>query len=168
MQQPILLKRFEYSIPPSAFAIAGLNQKHESATHLPLLTVHIDFEHGKLFVGGDWHFMVNSNSNNNRKWLNYHARRVVFETEISPVMAINLSDPKCDGLIFPIEGYLKDGLSAVNVSGLLIVENKRTKSGNMSNCWNISFYIYDYQFDVCEVKFKLPLYVNIAVQANSN
>ena len=168
MQQPILLKRFEYSIPPSALAMAGLNQKHESAKHLPLLTVHIDFEQGNLIVEGDWHFMVNSNRNNNNKWLNYHTRRVVFETIIYPVMAINLSDPNCDGLLFPIDGYLKDGLSAVNVSGLLILENKRTKSGNMSNCWNISFYIYDYQFDVCEVKFKLPLYVNTAVDENNN
>jgi hypothetical protein len=160
MQNPILLKQFEFSMPPAAFNLAGNTEDMDVPQHLPVMSVRIDFENGKLMLEGDWQFLVQSNKHNSSKWLMYHSSRVQIQTSIYPETTINLSTTDADGLVFPLEGFLRDENGLAGTSGLLIVDNEKNTKGAMSNWWNISFYLYDYQFDVCEIKYKLPLFVN--------
>ena len=158
MKQSILLKQFEYSIPASSFAIAGLGKQYAIAGHLPLMKVFIDFEKGKLYLEGDWQFMIAANTHSKPGWSGYHRERVKIETAVYPAMSVNLDDHNSDGLVFPMEGIIQDGSIINSCSGLLVIDNIRSESGLISKNWNISFYIYDAQFDDCEIKFKLPLF----------
>jgi hypothetical protein len=157
MKHLLLLKRFEYIIPASAFALAFVNKNHAVGEHLPLMKVNIDFENGNLKLEGDWQFMMASNKHNEPGWFTSHRDRVKIETAIYPALPINLTDHKSDGLVFPLEGSIKDGDCFSSCSGLLVIDNVRGYNGLISDKWNISFYLYDLQFD-CEIKFKLPLY----------
>jgi hypothetical protein len=161
MKKQILLKKFEYSIPLSALVKAGLRKNHFVAERHPLMKVTIDFENGNLTLQGDWQFMMAYNKHSEKSWYSYHKERVKIETAIYPASVINLSDPNSDGLMFPLEGKIKDGNYLSACSGLLIVDNIRGIKGFASDRWNISCYIYDLQFDNCEIKFKLPVYTRI-------
>ncbi len=158
MKQPILLTQFEYSIPVSAMALAAIKDNHTIAEHLPLMKVNIDFENGILKLEGDWNFMMASNMHNESSWFTCHRERVEIETTIYSDMKINLNDPYCDGLVFPMKGSIRDGNCLGSCSGLLVIDNVRGSNGLISNQWNISFYLYDAQFNDCEIKFKLSLY----------
>jgi len=157
MKQQILLKEFEYSIPASSMVLAHLKQDQIIAEHLPLMKVAVDFETGLLKLEGDWRFMMASNKHNKASWFACHRERVKIETAIYPALAINLDDPESDGLIFPLEGVIKDGNTLSSCSGLLVFD--KTPGGNdlVNYQWEISFYLYDSQFDDCEIKFKLPV-----------
>jgi hypothetical protein len=159
MKKPVLLKQFEYSILPSVFALAGAKKKCTVAEHLPLMKVAIDFENGNLKLEGDWHFMMVSNKHNEPNWYNYHKGRVQIETAIYDSFTINLADPGNDGLVFPLDGTIKEGGFLGSCSGLLVLDNVRGLNGLISDQWNISFYLYDLQFNDCEIKFKLPVYI---------
>jgi hypothetical protein len=137
----------------------SLKKNHIVAKHLPLMKVVIDFENGNLKLEGDWQFMVASNKNNELGWLTYHGERVKLETDVSSSFAINLEDPRSDGLIFPLEGSIRDGNSLGLCSGLLVLDNVRDSYGLISDQWNISFYLYDSRADDCEIHFKLPVYL---------
>ena len=162
MKKPVLLKRFEYSILPSVVALAGVNKNYIVAEHLPLMKVTIDFENGKLNLEGDWHFMMASNTHSEPNWCDYHKGRVQIETGLTDSFTINLIDPRNDGFMFPMEGSIKDGNYLGSCSGLLVLDNVRALNGLISDHWNISFYLYDLQFNDCEIRFKLPIFITEA------
>ncbi|MEP7374273.1 MAG: hypothetical protein ABI675_12835 [Chitinophagaceae bacterium] len=167
MKKSSLLKQFNYSIPSSALVLTGMKQNHIAAEHLPLMNVAIDFENGILKLEGDWPFMIASNKHNEASWFGHHRERVKIETTIYPAFAIDLNDPESDGLVFPLEGNIKDGNQPGSCSGLLVIDNVRRNNGLIGNHWNISFYLYDAQFDDCEIKFKLPLYQTLFNENNN-
>jgi hypothetical protein len=159
MKKPILLKQFKYSIPPCVNTIAGIKKNHIVAEHLPLMKVVIDFENGNLKLQGDWHFMMASNKYNEVGCSNNHKERVQIEATIQASSPINLNNPQNDGLVFPMDGTIKDGNSLGSCSGLVVLDNVRGLNGLISDQWNISFYLYDQQFNDCEIKFKLPIFI---------
>ena len=165
MKKPILLKQFGYSIQPSVFALASVKKSHIVAEHMPLMKLVIDFENGDLKMEGDWHFMMTSNKHNESSWFDYHKGRVQIETAIYSSSVINLNDPENDGLVFPLDGHIRDGNYIGSCSGLLVLDNARGRNGLISDQWNISVYLYDLQFNDCEIKFKLPVYT---AKANRN
>ena len=158
MKKPILLKRFGYSIPPSAVALVGVKKNHIVAEHLPLMKVAIDFENGNLKLEGDWHFMMASNKYNEARCFNNHRERIKVETTIHASLPINLNEPGNDVLVFPLDGTIKDADYLTACSGLLILDSVPGPDKCTGFQWNISFYLYDHQFDDCEIKFKLPVY----------
>ena len=158
MKKQLLLKQIEYFIPASPLAMAGLSKNHIAAEHLPLMKVSIDFENGSLKLEGDWQFMMASNKHNEASSFTYHRERVKIETAFYPAFAINLNDPYSDGLVFPAEGSIKESNCFGSCSGLLVIDNVRGSNGLIGNQWNISFYLYDLQFDFCEIKFRIPVY----------
>jgi hypothetical protein len=158
MEKQILLKEFQYSIPPSSLVKAALKKNPLAVEHLSLMHVNIDFENGRLQLEGDWKFMMASNKYNEGLEANCSRQRVKIEMFIYPATVINLNDPFSDGLIFPLEGIVKDGNCKSSCSGMVILDNIFSNDGSISNRWNISFYIYDLEFDCYEIKFKLPYY----------
>jgi len=160
MKEQLLLKQFSYSIPASALVLSGLRKNYFVAEHLPLMKVAIDFENGNLKLDGDWQFMMASNKHNEASWFTYHRERVKIETVVYPALAINLDDPYSDGLLFLLEGSIKDGKDLGSCSGLLAIDNIRGGNGLIRDQWNIGFYLYDAQFNDCEIEFKLPVYIN--------
>lgn len=167
MKQQILLKQFEYAITVSSMALATVKDTHRVAEHLPLMKVNIDFENGILKLEGDWNFMMASNTHNESSWFTCHRERVKIETGIYSDTKIDLHDPYCDGLVFPLEGSIKDGNCLGTCTGLLVIDNIRGSNGLISTQWNISFYLYDAQFDDYEIKFKLPVY-SMEINADLN
>jgi hypothetical protein len=157
MKKQILLRQFEYAIPPSVISFAGVKNNHIVAEHLSLMKVVIDFENGNLNLEGNWNFMVASNTHNRVNWLNYHRERVHIETTIYDSWEINLNDPQSDGLVFHLEGIIKDGNYLDPCSGLVVLDNIRTSNRVMSDQWNICLYLYDLHSFDCEIKFKLPI-----------
>ena len=160
MKKQNLLKHFSYSIPASALLFAGFKGDHIPPEHLPLMKVAIDFENGILRLEGDWRFMMASNRHNEASWFTYHRERVKIETALYPAFAINLDDPGSDGLLFLLEGSIKENSSRSGCSGLLVTDKSRgsRSNGAFSDQWNISLYLYHTQIDNCEIKFKLPFY----------
>jgi hypothetical protein len=159
MKKPILLKQFKYSIPPSVIALTGVEKNYAVAEHLPLMKVAIDFENGNLELEGDWHFMMASNKYNEAGGSDYHKGRVQIETAIYASSPINLDDPENHGLVFPLDGTIKDSNYLTACSGLLILDSVPGFHKRTGSQWNISFYIYDLQHDNCEIKFKLPIFM---------
>ena len=167
MEKSSSLKQFNYSIPASCLALAGMKENYIAAEHLPLMNVAIDFENGVLTLEGDWQFMIASNKHNEASWFGHHRERVKIETDIYPALPIDLDDPESDGLVFPLEGKITNGNHPGSCSGLLVIDNVRRHDGLTGNQWNISFYLYDAQFDDCEIKFKLPLYQTLFNENNN-
>ena len=116
------------------------------------------FENGNLQLEGDWNFMIASNKYNEARWLDYHIGRVQIETTIYATVPINLGDVKNDGLVFPLEGSIQDDDYYGFCTGLLVLDHAASLNSIISDQWNISFYLYDLQFNDCEIKFKLPLF----------
>jgi hypothetical protein len=167
MAKPTLLKRLEYAIPASAEALAEIRPGRVVTERAPVMKVNIDFEKSSLKLEGDWQLIIASNNYHEKTWLSYHKERVKIRTSIYPGTVINLEDPKYDGLVFVLEGNIKDGKITGSCSGLLVVENSRVDNGPLSDHWNIIFYLYDLQFDEWEIKFKLPVYINKSNESNN-
>ncbi len=158
MKQQILLSKFEYNIPASAIALASVKRNYPAAAHLPLMKVNIDFDKGLLKLEGDWQFMVKSNRHNDGSWAGSQRERVTIKMDIYSDVKINLADASCDGLVFPLEGTIKEGNTLSSCTGLLVIDNVRDTNGHIGCQWNISFYFYDLRSDDCEIKFNLPVY----------
>lgn len=158
MTKQTLLKRFSYSVPAPEFPFTGLKRNHVTNEHLPLMKVAIDFENGILRLEGDWQFMMASNKHNEASLFTHHRKRVKIETSVCPALAINLNDQYNDGLLFVLNGSIKESTCLSACSGLLLIDKVYGSNDSISNQWNISFYLYDVQFDNCEIKFKLPVY----------
>lgn len=167
MDKPIFLKRLEYAIPATADALAEISPGRVVTEQAPLMKVNIDFEKSILKLEGDWQLIIASNNYHEKSWLSYHRERVKIKTSIYPGAVINLNDPKFDGLVFVLEGSIKDGKVKGSCSGILVVENTRANNGSLSDHWNVIFYLYDLQFDEWEIKFKLPVYINKLNESNN-
>jgi hypothetical protein len=167
MKEELLLKEFQYTIPASLLAFKGVKNNYLVAEHLPLMQVTVNFEEGELKLEGDWRFMMAANRHNEPGWLIYHRERVEIETAIYSSLVIDLNDRYTDGLVFPLEGSIQDGDSLHSCSGLLVTDNVRGSDGLIGNQWNISFYLYDAQFDDCKIKFKLSIY-QTSLNENNN
>jgi hypothetical protein len=103
--------------------------------------------------------MMAANRHNEVSCFTCHRERVKIETAICPAVIINPDDPNNDGLVFAIEGSIRDGDCISGGSGLLVIDNIPGSNGPASGQWNISFYPYEEQTDDCEIKFKLPVYL---------
>ena len=167
MKEPMFLKQFGYSIPPSVVALMGVKKNNIVAEHLPLMKVLIDFEYGNLKLEGDWHFLMGSNKHNEARCFSNHRERVQIETTIHASAPINLDETENNGLIFPLDGTIKDGDYLTACSGLLILDSVPGSDKLTGSQWNISFYLYDLQFDNCEIKFRLPVYTTISNKSSN-
>ncbi len=157
MNNQTRLNQFSYSIPASAVAVAGIKGDCPIADHLPVVKILIDFVDGKLLLEGDWRYMVAVNKHNENRGIKYHRERVKIAMDIEPVEPVNLNEKTSDGLLYLLKGNIRDNNYKGACTGFLVIENVR-RSKQLSNHWDISFYIYDTQFDDCEITFKLPLY----------
>ena len=158
----MLFKQFEYSIPSRVNTIAGRKQNHIVAEHLPLMNALIDFENGNLKLQVDCDLMMASNKDNEPGRSGRYKGRVQVETAIHASSVINLDDPGNDGLIFLLEGTIKDDNHLGSCSGLLMFDNLPLLKGLNSDTWTISLYLYDLQLDNCEITFKLPVFTTSA------
>jgi hypothetical protein len=167
MEPITLLKEFGYSVP-TVLAHAKANKNQAATEFLPLMKVAIDFENCNLQLEGDWNFMMASNKYNEASWFDYHIGRVKIETTIYASMPINLDDLRNNGLAFPLEGSIRDDGYYGFCTGLLVLDHTRSLNGLLSDQWNIIFYLYDLQFDDCEITFKLPLFTGSSNNINKN
>ncbi|MEO6232523.1 MAG: hypothetical protein ABJB11_22215 [Ferruginibacter sp.] len=157
MNNQTRLNHFSYSIPASTLAVAEIKGNGTVAEHLPIVKVLINFVDGKLNLEGDWRYMVAVNKHNENRGINYHRERVKIEMDIEPIETVDLNEQTSDGLLFLLKGTVLDNNYNSTCTGFLVIENVRN-SKQISNHWDISFYIYDTQFYDCEITFKLPLY----------
>ncbi|MBX9784296.1 MAG: hypothetical protein K2X48_13480 [Chitinophagaceae bacterium] len=167
MHQTAILQKFEYSIPATIYKMWGANEEYFPAQYQPLMSVRIDFVKG-LLLEGNWQFMVKANKHNADKWITSHRGRVQMDLSFSSSFAVELNNQTDEGFVFPMDGYLNDFQSLTELTGLLIIEKCSRTSGVITNQWNVSFYWYDCGFDVCEIKFCLPVYVNDMVDETNN
>jgi len=167
MKKQLLLKQFGYSIPSTALVISVTKTSHIVSGHLPLMRVSFDFEHGKMKLEGDWQYLMATNKHNGANWFTCHRDRVSIAMDIFPISPINLHDKESDGLVFTLEGLINDGESIGGCSGLMVLDNVKGKKGRFSNRWDFTFYIYDLQFEFCEIKFRVPVYGNTLEEANN-
>jgi|SRR5688500_1374317 len=168
MQTQNILSNFEYVVVPSISMISFVKTAGDPvAEHLPLMLVKINFEYGKLVLEGDWRFLVASNRHADPFWFSLHSRRVGIEAKIYPAGVIDLDEYKNDGLVFAVEGIIKDGSSLNSCSGIIVLDKIRMLTGIPTHKWDISFYLYDYQVDNCEIKFKLPVYTTSGKRNNN-
>ena len=159
MKQKYLLSRFTYSIPAKTLASTG---RHPDSNHSPFMIVNIDFKEGKFILYGDWQFMMRSNTQSEENWFTEHRDRVNIELDIYPYCGIDLSNRINDGLILFMEGTLTDGTQIIPYTGMLAF-NIRSKHAQINNkYWELSFYLYSINKDGSKIKFKLPVYLNIA------
>ncbi|HMF72070.1 MAG TPA: hypothetical protein VK616_11370 [Flavitalea sp.] len=159
MQTQNIISSFEYTAVPSVTMASFVKTaRRPVAGHLPLMLVKINFKDGKLILEGDWHFLVASNKHTNPYWFSLHSGRVGVVADIYPAGVIDLDDYNNDGLVFQMEGIIKDGSSLNSCSGLIVLDKIRTSTGISTHKWDISFYLYDYEVNNCEIKLKLPVY----------
>lgn len=163
-----LLSRFEYSIisSPVVMPQGNLKQEYVRTLHLPLFSIRVDFEKGMLCAEGDWHYMAAYNKRSELHWYSFYTGRVSVEARLHKAFTVNLEDNRSDGMVFPFKGKIKDGAVSNSCSGLLVI-NKDNREGGLADEWSIVLYLYDYQFDSCEIIFKLPLYIH-SVNADLN
>lgn len=159
------LQRFEFAIMPAASLVSLYeNENHPVADHLPLMRVNIDFAKGRFLLDGDWQFLVSANIRSRSAWFSYHEGRVTVELSLFYSSVIDLSDPFSDGLVMVAEGLINDGSSINACSGMVILDKLTHPEKSGDHGWDITFYLYDYQEDKCEIKFKLPLYLNNVIE----
>ena len=162
------LSRFEFAVMPAASLVSlHENENHPIADHLPLMQVDIDFGKGKLLLDGDWQFLVSANVRARSKWFSYHEGRITVELSMFHSSVIDLSDPFNDGLVIVADGLIKDDSSINSCSGMVILDKSTNPGKSGYYGWDITFYLYDYQEEKCEIKFKLPLYLNTLNEINN-
>jgi hypothetical protein len=159
MKTPVLFKTFNYSIVPSeAMAGGELIKNQFPGKQASLINVNIDFEQEDFRLEGDWQYMMASNKHAEKKWFACHKQRVSIEASIYPGLTIDLSDDNNDGLVFIIEGIIKDKDNTDSCCGLLVLDKTTMSNETTSGKWNISFYLYDSAHDDCEIAFRFPVY----------
>ncbi|MCW3089802.1 MAG: hypothetical protein JWP81_871 [Ferruginibacter sp.] len=162
MEKNNLLQCFEYTIMPAAFYASMIETEHSLvAQHQPLMRVCIDFEKGKFFLEGAWQFLVASNRHVSSSWFPHHTGRVAVEADIYPSGVIDLDDYNNDGLVCPVEGIINDRNNRSSCTGLIVLDKTWSGKTVPHHIWDITFYLYDYQVDDCEINYKLPVYKTI-------
>src|ERR1700681_4658952 len=103
-----LLKEFEYSIPTSTVPVFDKLQTNGAAKHSSLFKLKIDFVAGNLNLEGYRNYMTITNFHEGSYLINTKSGKLKIETVIYPATTINLDEPETDGMIFLIEGHIKN------------------------------------------------------------
>ena len=158
MKKPVLFKTFSYAVVPAAEIMNNVPAENQAAGKpASLVNVDIDFEQENFRLEGDWQYMMASNRHAEQTWFACHQQRVSIEASIFPGITIDLADDNNDGLVFIIEGIIRDEGTADTCSGLLVLD--KTASGHETpGKWDISFYLYDNAHGDCEIAFRFPVY----------
>jgi len=159
MKSPVLLRQLEYKIPVSDKKLVPIPHQHCVAEHLPLLYLKVDFEESWISVEGDWQYMVLSNRYFKPHWLDYKSGRVKIDMKICQGESVRLNDPYSDGLVFVMKGEIADGNYTSPCSGILVIENIRSE-GHITDCWQLTLCICDVQFQECEIRFSIPVFIS--------
>lgn len=155
------LQQFEFAIMTPVSVMETIEQKnYNSICHLPLMRVTIDFAKGRLLLDGDWRFMVYANKHAQPEWLSHYKGRVTIDLSLYPAAVIDLSDPFNNGIVLPADGTIHGGNMMNSCSGLVILDRPSSSKKNGCHGWDITFYLYDDRKDECEIKFKLPVYLD--------
>jgi hypothetical protein len=163
MEVNVNLQQFQFAImAPTSVVKMGGHKNDCGACHLPLLHVNIDFAKGRLLLDGDWRFMVCANKHARPEWLSHYNGRVTIDVSLYPAAAIDLLDPFNNGIVLSADGRINNGNIINSCSGLMILDRLGSFQKNCGHGWDITFYLYDYHLDECEIKFKLPVYLNNA------
>jgi hypothetical protein len=153
------LKQFEFTIMPRASVVELVEQKlHQTAFHLPLMQVKVNFAKGKLLVNAEWAFIVSSNVHAKQGGLSRYKGRIAIDVSLFPAAVIDLLDPFNDGMVLPAIGIIKDSKISNRCSGLLTLEKFTGYKKEAAHGWDITFYLCDHHRPECEIKLKLPLY----------
>jgi len=158
MKTDQLFKTFSYRVVPSAVAAGRYANQTGPATTPLLVNLAIDFEQEDFALEGDWQYMMELNNHAEKNWFACHRQQVYIRASIFPGIAIDLSDENNDGLVFMIEGTIKDNDSIGSCSGLLVLDKNIHRNKPDDNKWNMSFYLYDNGHEDCEIAFRLPVY----------
>ena len=159
MKTPVLFKTFTYSIAaPAAMTGWKFVKNLLPVKQASLINVNIDFEQENFRLEGDWQYMMASNKYAEKNWFACHKQRVSIEACIYPGLTIDLSDDNNDGLVFIIEGIIKDNDNNGPCSGLLVLDKIAMRNETTPGKWNISFYLYDSAHDDCEIAFRFPVH----------
>jgi hypothetical protein len=169
MKHPILLKRFEYSIPDSDTTANGTDHTDRSPfeMHLPLVKVNIDFEKSNLSLEGNGLFIMDHTRKPKPPMPISGDGRVRVKAIIHPGFSVDLSDFSAEGLVFSLDGIIDDGKSIHTCSGLLVLDKTISRDMPGSWEWYLTVYIYDDYSDEREIKLKLTMY-SISENANLN
>ena len=168
MKTPTPLEGFEFAIMPAASLVSLYeNENYPVADHLPLMRINIDFAKGKLLLDGEWQFLVSANIRARSEWFAYHKGRVTVDVSLFRSSVIDLANPFSNGIVLTGEGLINDGSSINSCSGMVILDKSTDPTESGYHSWDITFYLYDYQEEKCEIKFKLPLSLNNVNDVNS-
>ena len=155
-----LLKEFEYSIPAPTVPVFDKLKTNGVAKHLSLFKLKIDFVAGNLNLEGYRNYMTITDFHEGGYLINTKSGKLKIETVIYPATTINLNEPETDGMIFLIEGHIKNDNRLLPCAGFLVIDKTTTENKYLNERWNISCYIFDIPFTDFEINFKLPLSID--------
>jgi len=154
MNTSTIFKTFNYTVLPAASMPGNTQDPDEKTT---LVKLDIDFEKENFALEADWQYIMQLNKYAEKTWFDCHQQQVTIKASIFPGVAIDLSDENNDGLVFMIEGIIKDKDGTGICSGLLVLDKTTADNKTGDNKWNISCYLYDNGHDNCEIAFRLPV-----------
>jgi hypothetical protein len=154
------LRQFHYSVSSSALAVSDENFPDQQADQRPLLNVVIDFEKGDLSLDGVYAFIMSFNQQDQLHRYRPKAERLKISASMHPACSLDLHDPLVNGTVCTLKGIISDEQCRSLCSGLLVIDTIGEKLGLYQEQWNIKLFLYDIQFDNCELQFKLPLFVH--------
>ena len=160
MSNTNMLRQFHYSVASSALAISEEKYLNQRADHRPLLNVAIDFERGDLTLDGCYAFMMAFNQQDQLHRCRSKAGRLKINVVLHPACTLDLHDPLSNGTVCTLKGIISDESCKSLCSGLLVIDTIGEKVGLYKEQWNIGLFLYDIQFDNCELHFKLPLFLH--------
>jgi hypothetical protein len=167
MENSNRLRRFQYSVSSSALAVLEENLPEQHSDRRPLLNVVIDFEKGDLSLDGCYAFIMAFNQQDRLQRRRPKAERLKIHAALHPACSLDLHDPLSNGTVCTLKGIISDEHCRSLCSGLLVIDTMGEKLGLYQEQWNIKFFLYDIQFDNCELQFKLPLFLH-AFNDNDN
>jgi hypothetical protein len=154
------LRQFHYSVSSSALAVSDENYLEQRADYRPLLNVAIDFEKGDISLDGCYAFIMAFNQQDQLNRRRPKAERLKLKVSLQPASALDLDDPLINGTVCTLKGIISDEHCRSLCSGLLVIDTIGEKVGLYKEQWNIRLFLYDIQFDNCELQFKLPLFLH--------
>jgi hypothetical protein len=148
-------------------AVSDENYLEQRANHRPLLNVVIDFEKGDLTLDGCYAFVMAFSQQDPWHRRRPKTERLKINVALDPACTIDFHDPLSNGTVCTLKGIISDEHGKSLCSGLLVIDTLGEKVGLYQEQWNIKFFLYDIQFDNCELQFKLPLFLH-AFNDNDN
>jgi hypothetical protein len=154
------LRQFHYSVSSAALAVSEENHVDQPTDQRPLLNVVIDFEKGELLLEGFYAFIMGFNPQYQLNRYRPKAERLNIRASMHPARSLDLLDPLSNGTVCKLKGIINDEHCRSLCSGLLVIDTIGEKVGLYQEQWNIKLFLYDIQFDNCELQFKLPLFLH--------